>query len=103
MDNFFNFSISPKVGSIGTLTHAIVGLVLFAILSLNFSLSNSIIPEQFVPYPFAYFGYLIIILLVKSIVEFTQSKIKGKKCHYCKGPIQANQYKCMNPLCGKIQ
>ena len=103
MDNFFNFSISPKVGSIGSLTHSIVGLVLFAVLSLNFYLENSIIPEQFVPYSFGYFGYLIILLLIKSIVEFTESRVPGGKCHYCKGPIQINQYKCMNPQCGKIQ
>ena len=77
MDDFLAVFRSYKAGEIGTITSAIIGLVLLFFFFLNFYSDNKIIPPQFTPYFLTYFVYQIGLLLVMSISDFVKSLKKS--------------------------
>lgn len=103
MDDFFVLFRSLKAREIGEITSAIIGLILLFLFFLNFYSNNTIIPANFMPYFLGYFVYLISLLLITSITEFTKSTVKGKTCHYCGSKLEIFRYKCKNPKCGREQ
>lgn len=55
------------------------------------------------PYFFGYLGWMVTLLLIKTIADLARATIKGKKCHHCGGSLEIFKYKCQNPECGREQ
>lgn len=103
MSGIFDWIKTDQRYKVGQLTSAIIGMMAFFYFILNFYSENTLIPEFIVPYFFGYLGYMITLLLIKTISDLTRSTIKDKKCHYCGGSIEIFKYKCQNPDCGREQ
>ena len=101
--SFFTSARYAKIGSIGLVTQSAIGLGLFLLLGFDSIATTSFIPKDYGLPLFAYVGYLIVTLLVMSIVAYSKSLVKDKKCLYCGSALAINEYKCTNPLCGKEQ
>jgi len=97
-----NFPIKiPKIGPRGLLAQGITGL-----LALFLFMINSVLPEKFLP-DTAYWGTFFYVLVSLStmvtlgIQQNIKTTIDGKKCHYCDGALEINNFKCK--ACGKVQ
>ncbi len=101
MTDIFDAFKSIQATKVGTITQAIIGLILFIFFIINFYSGYALIPNNLMPY---FLGYLIWIVtqhLIKAITDLTRSTVKGKKCHYCDGSLEVTKYKCQN--CGREQ
>ncbi len=94
---------SHQTFKVGQLTSAIIGIVAFFYFILNFYSENLLIPSFLMPYFFAYLGWMVTLLLIKTIADLARATIKGKKCHHCGGSLEIFKYKCQNPECGREQ
>jgi len=100
---FFKKPEFVRIGSIGLVTQSILGLVLFPIIAIHSISEQGFIPQNLELPFFAYESYLIITLLIMSITQYKNTNVKEKKCHHCGGVLEIHQYKCKNPMCGKLQ